>query len=142
MPRAASLYIYCVPFRPAFPAIVAALEYIIVDTAILDIHGRKLWKDYFLKKVTCFLTINIIERSFKPGESANWAGFLFRWQDKVSWTEFLKVYVNLLPPQDDPQTRILNFKCLYALLGMPPFSNKTENPNTFIKLISFPQFRS
>lgn len=75
-------------FRPAFPAIVAALEYIIVDTGILDNHGRKLWKDYFLKK------------------------------DKVSWTEFLRIFMNIMPANDDPQTRIINIKCLYALLGM------------------------
>jgi len=72
--------------RPAFPAIVAALEYIIVDTGILDNHGRKLWKDYFLKK------------------------------DKVGWTDFLRVFMNIMPSTEDPQTRILNIKCLYALL--------------------------
>jgi len=56
--------------RPAFPAIVASLEYIIVDTAILDMHGRKFWKDYFLKK------------------------------DRVTWPEFLRVFANFMPQTD------------------------------------------
>jgi len=75
--------------RPAFPAIVAALDYIIIDAAIPDNHGRKLWKDYFLTK------------------------------DKVPWTEFLRVFINFMPQNEDPQSRIINIKCLYHLLVEP-----------------------
>jgi len=75
--------------RPTFPEIVSQLDYIIVDCAILDLHGRKLWKDYFLKK------------------------------DKVKWPEFLRVFMNYIPSTSDPQIKILNIKCLHALLADP-----------------------
>jgi len=73
--------------RPAFPAIVAALEYIIVDTAIQDPSGRKMWKDYFLK------------------------------EDRVKWMDFLRVFSNYLSAESDPSVKILNIKCLYLLLA-------------------------
>jgi hypothetical protein len=94
---------------------VAALEYIIVDTGILDNHGRKLWKDYFLKKVRPplrSLRVPQLADSPLPRSSP-------RNQDKVGWTDFLRVFMNIMPSTEDPQTRILNIKCLYALLGTP-----------------------
>jgi hypothetical protein len=100
--------------RPAFPAIVAALEYIIVDTGILDNHGRKLWKDYFLKKVRPLSHPRHLYAFHSSLTSLPCN------QDKVGWTDFLRVFMNIMPSTEDPQTRILNIKCLYALLGTPP----------------------
>ena len=37
--------------RPSFPVIVQALEHIIVEYAILDEIGKRLWKERFLKRV-------------------------------------------------------------------------------------------
>eukprot|EP01087_Luapelamoeba_hula_P012250 TRINITY_DN3403_c2_g1_i1.p1 TRINITY_DN3403_c2_g1~~TRINITY_DN3403_c2_g1_i1.p1 ORF type:complete len:506 (+),score=76.69 TRINITY_DN3403_c2_g1_i1:215-1732(+) len=84
------------PQRPDFHAIVAALEYIIVDTGVQDAHGRKLWKDHFLK------------------------------EDRVKWLDFLRTFSTCLPPEPDTQVKLLNMKCLHALLAEKGKNNDEE----------------
>uniref|UniRef100_A0A6B2L2S5 Non-specific protein-tyrosine kinase n=1 Tax=Arcella intermedia TaxID=1963864 RepID=A0A6B2L2S5_9EUKA len=79
--------------RPSFDVITKSLQHILVDVAVSDPIGRKLWKTYF------------IERDFK---------------EKVSWPIFKKALIETLhlPMMDIEFTDSLeeNLKCLHAVL--------------------------
>lgn len=46
--------------RPSFPEIVVALDHIIVDCAISDEIGKRMWKERFLNQVIFFIIFSII----------------------------------------------------------------------------------
>eukprot|EP00005_Dracoamoeba_jomungandri_P004604 CAMPEP_0174258702 /NCGR_PEP_ID=MMETSP0439-20130205/7658_1 /TAXON_ID=0 /ORGANISM="Stereomyxa ramosa, Strain Chinc5" /LENGTH=506 /DNA_ID=CAMNT_0015342317 /DNA_START=155 /DNA_END=1675 /DNA_ORIENTATION=+ len=100
--------------RPAFPAIMASLEYIIVDAAIQDVHGRKMWKDQFLH------------------------------QDSVPWPEFLRIftefskYVKLTNNASEGQ--VIKTKCLYQLLVEGPEGSKTRADKNAVTMVAFGKF--
>lgn len=83
--------------RPSFPQINQSLDHIIVDVAVRDKWGRKLWKDKFLTK------------------------------DEVSWPDFAEALCDMLKIPDDSelsagdQDRIrLNLRCLKAIVADKP----------------------
>jgi len=85
--------------RPSFKQIIPSLDNIIIDVAVKDKVGRKLWQTNFLAR------------------------------DDVPWNEFQDALINTLHlPIHEPQhkDRIeLNFKCLKALLASQPKSQTT-----------------
>ena len=61
LPRLASLIEACwqpePQHRPTFDQIVAQLDHVIIEAAIKDEVGRKLWKRFFLKRVRSRLSL-------------------------------------------------------------------------------------
>jgi serine/threonine protein kinase len=97
--------------RPSFSQILEAINYIIVDIAILDVDGRRLWKDHFSRNSN---------------------------KDKVSWTEFLRVFMHYFTgAEDDSEAKMLNIKCLAALLA-----EKERDGESVVTMEGFGNFAS
>lgn len=92
--------------RPSFPEIVHALEYIIIDCAIQDEIGRRIWKEHFLKQVWKFIfyffhyylfDIKILNNIFiLLMNYIDILFFSFFSQECVPWEQFLESFFDLM----------------------------------------------